>query len=173
MLRATNVTKEYQSGDARVKALDDVSLEIQDGQFASIVGKSGSGQRDIHRTGQFGYDRPEVARYEGLPKGVLGEKQRPIGSDVEPGRPRWQRIVVKEQRVGGDRRPSDREPEDGVERGQRSELEQTRCYTFATARPPAGNRSAGRGYALSRTWERSARPARQIRSKGRMTRRAA
>ncbi|MDQ2826557.1 MAG: ABC transporter ATP-binding protein [Actinomycetota bacterium] len=47
MLRATNVTKEYQSGDSKVKALDDVNIEIDQGQFASIVGKSGSGKSTL------------------------------------------------------------------------------------------------------------------------------
>ncbi|MEW6153762.1 MAG: ABC transporter ATP-binding protein [Actinomycetota bacterium] len=47
MLRATRVTKRYQSGDAGVTALDDVSLEVPDGQFASIVGRSGSGKSTL------------------------------------------------------------------------------------------------------------------------------
>jgi putative ABC transport system ATP-binding protein len=47
MLKATHVTKEYRSGDSRVKALDDVNLEVGPGQFASIVGKSGSGKSTL------------------------------------------------------------------------------------------------------------------------------
>jgi putative ABC transport system ATP-binding protein len=47
MLRASHVTKEYRSGDSRVTALNDVSLDIEQGQFASIVGKSGSGKSTL------------------------------------------------------------------------------------------------------------------------------
>jgi len=47
MLRATHLTKEYRSGDSHVTALDDVSLEVEQGQFASIVGKSGSGKSTL------------------------------------------------------------------------------------------------------------------------------
>jgi putative ABC transport system ATP-binding protein len=47
MLRAAHLTKEYQSGDSKVMALNDVSLEVEQGQFASIVGKSGSGKSTL------------------------------------------------------------------------------------------------------------------------------
>lgn len=41
MIRLENVTKVYPSG---VKALDDVSFEIEKGEFVFIVGNSGSGK---------------------------------------------------------------------------------------------------------------------------------
>lgn len=47
MLKVTNLTKEFQSGDSKVKAIDNVSLEIPTGVFSTIVGKSGSGKSTL------------------------------------------------------------------------------------------------------------------------------
>ena len=42
--RVRNLTKTYGSGDALVRALDDVSLDLVEGEFTAIMGPSGSGQ---------------------------------------------------------------------------------------------------------------------------------
>ena len=47
MLQVTNLKKEFKSGDARVVAVNDVSLSIPTGTFAAIVGKSGSGKSTL------------------------------------------------------------------------------------------------------------------------------
>lgn len=47
MLRVSNLSKTYMSGDSEVKAVDDISFEIEQGQFASIVGRSGSGKSTL------------------------------------------------------------------------------------------------------------------------------
>lgn len=44
MIILKNLTKIYGRGDNAVKALNDVSLTIEDGKFIAIVGKSGSGK---------------------------------------------------------------------------------------------------------------------------------
>lgn len=44
MIKLTNVNKIYGKGDSEVHALKDVNLELPDGKFISIVGKSGSGK---------------------------------------------------------------------------------------------------------------------------------
>ncbi|MCR5705721.1 MAG: ABC transporter ATP-binding protein [Acholeplasmatales bacterium] len=47
MIKITNVSKEYISGEVKTTALDNVSLEIQDGEFLSILGMSGSGKTTL------------------------------------------------------------------------------------------------------------------------------
>jgi len=44
MIELKNVSKIYHMGDEEVRALDHASLEIDDGEFVSIVGPSGSGK---------------------------------------------------------------------------------------------------------------------------------
>ena len=47
MLKVKNLSKSFKSGDTIVKAVDDVSFEVGDGAFASIVGASGSGKTTL------------------------------------------------------------------------------------------------------------------------------
>ena len=44
ILKATNLSKIYQTGESAVYALNDVSLSIQEGSFVAITGPSGSGK---------------------------------------------------------------------------------------------------------------------------------
>lgn len=57
ILKATDLTKLYGSGENTIHALNNVSLSIQKGEFAAIVGTSGSGKSTLlHMLG--GLDRP-------------------------------------------------------------------------------------------------------------------
>jgi len=47
MLSASNLTKEYQSGDHRLTVLRDVNFSIEQGEFVAVVGPSGSGKTTL------------------------------------------------------------------------------------------------------------------------------
>jgi putative ABC transport system ATP-binding protein len=86
MIRTENLVKIYRLGDAEVRALDGVSLEIEEGDLVAISGPSGSGKSTLmHMLGCL--DRPSSGRYllngadvSRLPNNRLAEiRNRQIG----------------------------------------------------------------------------------------------
>lgn len=78
------VIKEYQMGESIVKALDGVDLEIEQGDFAAIMGPSGSGKStlmnmvgalDTPTTGTVNFDQDDISKLSQNQLAVLrGEK---------------------------------------------------------------------------------------------------
>jgi putative ABC transport system ATP-binding protein len=58
-VRAEHVAKHYQMGETMVRAVDDVSLTVQAGEFVAILGSSGSGKSTMMNL-IAGLDRPSA-----------------------------------------------------------------------------------------------------------------
>ena len=73
VLRTENVKKYYGSGDNQVKALDGISLSVEQGEFLAVVGTSGSGKSTLlHMLG--GLDRPTSGKVYVDGKDISGLK---------------------------------------------------------------------------------------------------
>jgi ABC-type lipoprotein export system ATPase subunit len=71
MIEIENITKVYQMGETEVRALDGVSLRIDDGEWVAITGPSGSGKStlmailgclDSPTSGSYRFDGVDVAK---------------------------------------------------------------------------------------------------------------
>ena len=85
MIELRNVIKIFKTKDSEVKALDDVSLKIEDGDIYGIIGFSGAGKSTLIRTinalevptlGQVLVDDEDI---NALRKSELRKKRKKIG----------------------------------------------------------------------------------------------
>jgi len=76
MIHLTHLTRTFASGSGEVRALDDVSLDIADGEFVTVTGPSGCGKSTLLNL-LGGLDRPTSGEIvvDGLPLHAAGERE--------------------------------------------------------------------------------------------------
>lgn len=74
LISMRNIVKEYRVGETRLRALDNVSLDIEKGEFVAIVGQSGSGKSTLMNI--LGcLDVPDKGKYTLNGNDILTEKE--------------------------------------------------------------------------------------------------
>ncbi len=74
LISMRNIVKEYRVGETRLRALDNVSLDIEQGEFVAIVGQSGSGKSTLMNI--LGcLDMPDKGKYTLNGNDILTEKE--------------------------------------------------------------------------------------------------
>src|SRR5580692_10011356 len=74
LLSIEHVTKEYATESERVRALDDVSLEVGAGRFIALVGRSGCGKSTLlHLAGAMDFPTAGHVRLDGVATDTLNE----------------------------------------------------------------------------------------------------
>ena len=72
LIEIRNVTKEYSKGEQRITPLKGVSLDIDKGDFVSLMGSSGSGKSTLLNL-LAGIDKPSSGQI------VVNAKSEPVG----------------------------------------------------------------------------------------------
>jgi ABC-type lipoprotein export system ATPase subunit len=74
LLSIDHVTKEYATESERVRALNDVSLEVRAGRFLALVGRSGCGKSTLlHLAGAMDFPTTGHVRLDGVATDALNE----------------------------------------------------------------------------------------------------
>jgi putative ABC transport system ATP-binding protein len=85
VLKIENVSKSYQLGKLEVPVLHDINLEVQEGEFAAVMGPSGSGKSTLMNL--IGcLDRPSSGKI------ILGDRDTSLLSDIELARIRGKKL---------------------------------------------------------------------------------